>query len=376
MNTLKNILIILFLFVLSQKYSFSQKIIIQVIDSSYISNSAGKKIYCKDDYNCILSYFNIGDKNTKLSCIRFLKSSDGGETWFCASIDCPAWEYDSSIEAYKYNVRSIPLNFIYTDYEELIGGFSNGQIARSKDYGKTWVKERDTIFDYFETEGLSIIFLDGKRALGYTNQIPIGKGSGYGRIFISDTNYRNWKNIPVPDSLNIFMIHSIYNFYNKFYILHGSFQNKFYYFSKTEDFGINWSIFKFPIKLIEPRGAKMFFLNDSTGWVTLNYKDSTDYKISVFFTKDNGNNWELISEMNSYYKPKSLLFFNNEEGIILEESKAFITKDGGRSWNILTYNGKDSIAPYTIYSYFIMKKNEFLCITNEGIIFKLIITDF
>lgn len=371
---IKKFILIFVIFHLLSIEIYSRNIIIQVIDTNYKGSLS--KIYCKDTNNCIIFYQGIGDINTKLICNRFIRTTDGGKSWFCASIDCPAWQYDSIINNYIFVDRNKLKCLSYNNNEELTAIFDCCQIGRSKDYGKTWlIEEKDSIFDYFKIEDLAIIFKEGQNILAYTNSIPIGQGSGYGRVFISDSNYRNWKNIPIPDSLNIFNIYSITNFNESFFILHGTFANRKYFFSKTEDNGKNWTTCLLQLPSDTTYGCSMFFLNDSVGWITAYYKYKGGTKISVFFTNDKGNNWEIISEFNcSIYK--KLLFYNQMEGIILDYNGGYITNDGGKTWELLTYNDSEYFRPYMIMSFYIIKKNEFLCTSRDnGIIFKLIIPD-
>lgn len=371
---IKKILLLFVVFNLLSIVIYSRNIIIQVIDTNYKCRSS--RIYCKDSNNCVLLYNGIGDINTKLNCSRFLRTTDGGKSWFCASIGCPAWQYDSLIDNYKFVDINRPIGFIYNKNEQLIAVFDCCQIGRSMDYGKTWLlEEKDTIFDYFEIKNIRINLSEGQNVLGYTNEVPIGKGSGWGRVFISDSNYRNWKNIPIPDSLNMSTIYSIKNFNESFFILYGTFANRRYYFSKTEDNGKNWTTYLLPLPSDTTRGCLMFFLNDSIGWITACYKYKEDNKMSVFFTKDKGNNWEKISEFDNFYNYFWLIFYNQMEGILLDESRISITKDGGKTWEKLTYNDSEKFLKYNIRSFFIIKKNELLCTSQDGVIFKLIIPE-
>jgi hypothetical protein len=336
---------------------------------------------CYDSIHCILAYYGCRDKKNNIPyCNKFLVTNNGGKTWECASIDCSAWIYDSSYNNYKYYnaylVRQEP-NFYYSlfyDYNknELISSFDSGKISRSYNYGKTWVSEKDTIFDTFKIDGLVLVFLDGNKAIGYNNN----QAKGYARLFISGPDYKNWKNISIPDSIITGNIFSIFNFQDKFYLLNDNIIDKKFHFcfSKTTDNGKNWASFKLQLDSGRIHTSSMFFLNDSIGWIIGNYTKNGKSNISVFYTSDGGDSWNIISDFFSDIIHKYLFFYNKDEGVMLSSNMGFITNDGGKTWEKLTYHNNEAF-PYPIKMLVSTRKNEFLCITNDGIIFKLIITN-
>ena len=378
---MKLILLIFLLFISSIINVKAREIFITSIDSTFrnrlLLNPNTTFISCDDSINCATVISNFLDKFTNLYCIVFFKTSDGGNRWECVSMDCSRWEYDGYINEYKYyQITNTGSFFYFSKTDEIIRSFNNGQIGKSSNWGITWTIEKDTIFDNYEIEDLKLVLLDSGKTLGY-NQSPInGKGTGYARIFISNKDFRNWRNIPIDDTLNIQTIYSIFNFQDKYYLLNESLQDHYFhfYFTKTTDNGKNWTSYQLKLDSGRIHTSSMFFLNDSIGWIIGNYIKNGKSNISVFYTSDCGNSWDIISDFFSDIIHKYLFFYNKDEGVMLSSNMGFITNDGGKTWEKLTYHNNEAF-PYPIKMLVSTRKNEFLCITNDGIIFKLIITN-
>lgn len=382
-----NKIIIIIIAFFSQTYLFSKEIIIESIDSSFKKDyKCGIfNINCQDSLHCLYACFDCTDlKNHISNCNQYLITNNGGKTWECVSIDCSAWIYDSSLNNYIfYNSQLIRKDFntyysFFYDYykNELIASFDSGKISRSYDYGKTWVIEKDSIFDNYKIDGFILIFLDGNRAIGYNNNVPNPTKAGYARLFISGPDYKNWRNIPILDSIIEGGIYSVFNFKNKFYLLNeNKIEKEFKFcFSKTEDNGKNWTTYTLEVDSGRISPSCMFFLNDTIGWIIANYyTEKGKIKIAVFYTSDGGNSWNIISDFFSDDTIRWPLFYNKDEGVIFGSYLGYITKDGGKTWEKLTYN--ENKFPYPILKICNTKKNEFLCTTANGVNFRLIIPE-
>ncbi len=109
---------------------------------------------------------------------------------------------------------------------------------------------------------------------------------------------------------------------------------------KTNDGGINWNLQSSPANYLE----KIFFLNETTGWVY----GSTHISSNIYMTSDGGENW--VQSVNAGdYSISDFHFVDNLNGWAVGNGDILYTSDGGLNWTVQ----KSGLTDYLQSVYFI-----------------------
>ena len=326
--------------------------------------------------------FSDEQNGIAISNSYFAKTTDGGLNWNTKNaIITPSPE-------------SILTSF-FRNQSQVYAVGTEGNILKSSDFGESWKSINSGIdFYYASLKGVQFInskigYIYGQQYKNSSNSASIlmstsdggqtwnnlsSPDSGYisilkekndtvwaasgTRLYVSDDNFKSWKNVLDVALNNDEQIRDIYLFNNQHIVLLAG--RRVY---QTYDSGLNWSFssefyVQFLRQFVKITNNKWIILgtnavtepnyvtqdNGST-WTLMDHhftsmkflNENTGYGIdsSLFKTSDGGNTWIEINEsLKSIAHWTSILYFYNESiGWLNTGSYLYFTKDGGITWN-------------------------------------------
>lgn len=297
---------------------------------------------------------DLGGFETEINCVEFVdantgfigtgthvfdygkisKTTDGGETWFSSTLFRPTINedtitYDHPTENTfdtQRGIRSIFFRDANNGYA--VGGTLNGwrrSIYSTTDGGSSW----NVDYAYSEQTGLLSIFVNGSGqglAVGY-----------YGVIYRSEENNNSWDQILSGKQhgytgdwiTSVFMVNDTLGWA-------AGYRKGIWYYPlilKTTTGGKIWVTNKEFSDHIIATPADVFFVNESTGWVT--FYDRGSYK-----TTDAGATWINVS-----FNANEKYFVNQDTGWgAMEPLGIFKSTNGGYTWE-----QKSTVSSTSIY---------------------------
>lgn len=281
--------------------------------------SSWNKVIIPYQYN----YWDIEFLDTNIGYISssygiVLKTNDGGKTWYAS---------ETGDQSELYNIEIL-------NKTNLVSAGASGEIYYSLDSNKTW--HRSTLQVPIIIQGLA--FADSLMGIGvstspgvFQKTIDGGKSWSLERkdigeldiFFLSDgAAYSVGQNLGIYKSDNAGMTWEEKIWTDDFVDIFPISDSVCYMISnevlKTSDYGETWT------KLDFPWGEKIFFINDSIGFIC--------FHEDILRTTDSGLTWEYVYE-NSIFTVASKIFFLNETtGFVFQTKKVLKTIDGGINW--------------------------------------------
>ncbi|MFK7907248.1 MAG: WD40/YVTN/BNR-like repeat-containing protein [Chitinophagales bacterium] len=259
----------------------------------------------------------------------FLRTADGGKSWFSKTIEGTDSLDFRDIHAFDEN-RAVVLS----------SGFP-AHIYKTTDGGKTW---QQTYFN--EQEG---VFFDGfdfaneKEGMAFSDPID-------GKLFIIKTTDGgdSWQAIDtthLPDVLTGEAGYAasgtgiIFKDQNIWIATGGGERARVLH---SEDSGTHWQVFDTPIVSAEGKGIFSMAMSDAQNGVVVGgaYMDSTNKVRNCAITQDGGKNWELIAtqQPNGY---RSCVASHATEQLLIAVGRtgSDISEDKGKSWTSIGQEG-------------------------------------
>ncbi len=321
---MKRLEILLLIFIIMPIYPLISNSWIQVFSTPDYSLQF-VRIQCADSSNC----FAIGRYRWLYPTV--VKSQNGGRTWSIVLQDTVV-DYNHPI------LYPTVVDMSYKTKNQCIITCDSGTILTTYDGGDTWARKK--IGTNRPLKGIDM--LDSLNGLIITAK----------ELFKTTDGGQSWteiKGIPLSDedSIGIYGLANVAMLSNNSYVLKSviAFNPIKWELLKTEDGGVTWKKFDFPIHHGIANNFDIhhwFFIDSLNGWAVSDEETGlgdTEF-LQIVHTSDGGLSWEVqfndtvsSGNLHFYFGLDDIAFKNKNEGIAVgEDGSVMKTTNGGKLW--------------------------------------------
>jgi photosystem II stability/assembly factor-like uncharacterized protein len=247
------------------------------------------------------------------------QTSDAGHTWNLLSTDLGEGGDQKIFESNKFIFNSKGAGLLVDSFRAL----------RSEDGGKTWAVIRE-----FKSSPTDVYFVDPLTGWASVYDVPSDRPYRDSSLIIyrTDDGGKSWRAMEtirknLSDSRLFFLNEEM-----------GWLTATSSEPLSTRDGGTSWTHMMIPENF---RPRSVFWNNSRVGWLVgyssqdVNAAWPREGESAAFRTTDGGKTWEQVKQDTQQPFFDRVVFHNEKEGWIIGREKVYLTRDGGKSWNLL-----------------------------------------
>ncbi len=237
----------------------------------------------------------------------FIKTTDGGNTW--TRYNTPTGSGSIFNDIFFFNTQT---GFI-------AGTYGGGIILKTTDGGITWNVQPNSF------EGASSCYTI---AADPAKKKIVFAGGGSGGDFLGYNGRNILSTIDSGATYQKLSTNGAVDFYDIFFLNDstGYITGNYGLTYKTNDYGESWQSLQYIPALFGSNPARnIFFINEQYGYA------ATD---RIYKTNDGGNSWNLVSipGVELQFVPRRMHFFDSLKGLVMDHLTMYKTFDGGSTW--------------------------------------------